>query len=164
LLLIDKTIDGYVKNSISVNFIIFVDLKLYYVMLKSICYKSTINIKLSVFETESLFDACKKNNDSLNIRGLLYKYKSNYFQIIEGYEENIDKLYSKLKKDKKHKSIKIFMSQPIKEFTFNDFTTGYFKVNDLDTIYGLQEYHSYLEKKDIPEKEDFMEILSNLFS
>ena len=133
-------------------------------MLKSICYRSTLRQELSILETESLFHACKKNNDSLNLKGLLYKYKSNYFQIIEGLEKDIDALYSKIKEDRRHKKIKVLVEQPIAEFTFNNFTTGYSKVEDLDTIFGLQEYHSYMEKEDFPEKEVFLEIISNLFS
>ncbi|AUC82412.1 BLUF domain-containing protein [Lacinutrix sp. Bg11-31] len=133
-------------------------------MLKSICYRSTLNKELSILETESLFDNCKKNNDSLNIKGLLFKSNTNYFQIIEGDEQCIDSLFSKLKGDKRHKDIKELVNQRIGDFTFNNFTTGYSHVEDLDTIFGLQEYHNYMESEDLPEKKYFMEIISNLFS
>jgi len=133
-------------------------------MLKSICFRSSLREELTILETEILLDTCKKNNDTLNLKGLLYKYESNYFQIIEGLEKDINALYSKIKRDKRHKNIKVFVNQPIKEFTFNNFTVGYSKVEDFDTIFGLQEYHNYIENNNLPGKEDFLEIISNLFS
>ncbi|WP_034062288.1 BLUF domain-containing protein [Lacinutrix jangbogonensis] len=133
-------------------------------MLKSICYRSSLNKELSILETEHLFDVCKKNNDSLNLKGLLYKCDSCFFQIIEGPKAHIDALYTKIKSDKRHKDIKVLLNQPIKEFTFSNFTTGYSNVEELDTIFGLQEYHFYMETLDLPLKEEFLEIMSNLFS
>jgi hypothetical protein len=133
-------------------------------MLKSICYRSIINNEPSILQTESLFDTCKKNNYSLNIKGLLYRSNSYYFQIIEGKTEDINFIFSKIKSDNRHKDLTILINQPISEFTFNTFATGYNKVEDLDTLFGLQEYHDYIETHNIESKAIFLEIISNLFS
>ena len=133
-------------------------------MLKSICYRSTINKELSILETEALFDACKKNNNRLGLMGLLYRYNNYYFHIIEGDKKDIDNLFSKIKTENRHKDITILLNQPITKFTFNNFTTGYNKVEDLNALFGLQEYHDYIVKNNLASKDIFLEIISNLFS
>jgi hypothetical protein len=133
-------------------------------MLKSFCYRSSINNELSVLQTEALFSASKKNNDRFNIKGLLYKYNGYYFQIIEGETEAINGLIYKLKTDHRHHSLNILADKPISKLTFNSFTTGYNKVEDLNTLYGLQEYHDYIESNNPEANDIFSEIISNLFS
>lgn len=133
-------------------------------MLKTICYRSSITNEPSILEIETLFDACKKNNDKYNIKGLLYKYEGYYFQIIEGETETIDAIFSCIKTDKRHKNIDVLVDIPITEYTFDNFTTGYNKVNDLNTLFGLQEYHDLIVTNNFASKDIFSEIISNLFS
>ncbi|WP_290696174.1 BLUF domain-containing protein [Lacinutrix sp.] len=117
-----------------------------------------------MLETKALFDACKKNNNRLGLMGLIYRHNDCYFHIIEGKEKDIDNLFSKIKTENIHKDSTVLLNQPITKFTFNDFTTGYNKVEDLNALFGLQEYHDYIVKNNLASKYIFLEIISNLFS
>lgn len=132
-------------------------------MLKTICYRSVITNDSSIFKIEALFDSCKKNNDKYKIKGLLYKYEAYYFQIMEGKTETIDAIFSHVKTDNRHKEINVLVDTSIKEHTFDNFSTGYNKVEDLNTLFGLQEYLNHIFTNNLACKDIFSEIISNLF-
>ena len=74
-------------------------------MLKRISYISNFSHSMSDEELEKLAKQSAKNNAENDITGVLMAKGEVFFQIIEGPEENIDKLFSNISKDPRHEKI-----------------------------------------------------------
>ena len=74
-------------------------------MLKRITYISSFAYDMSDDEIEELARQAAKKNAENDITGVLMAKGEVFFQIIEGPEENIDKLFTNLLKDPRHEKI-----------------------------------------------------------
>ena len=74
-------------------------------MLKRINYISSFVQEMSDEELEQLAHQAAKKNAENDITGVLMAKGGVFFQIIEGPEENIDKLFSNILKDPRHEKI-----------------------------------------------------------
>lgn len=74
-------------------------------MLKRITYISSFVQDMSVEEIVKLASQAAKENAENDITGILIAKGEVFFQIIEGPEENIDKLFSNILKDPRHKKV-----------------------------------------------------------
>ncbi len=74
-------------------------------MLKRIHYMSSFVEEMSGNEIEKLASQAAKNNAEHDITGVLMAKGGLFFQIIEGPEENIDKLFTNILKDPRHEKI-----------------------------------------------------------
>jgi len=67
--------------------------------MKRITYISRITNPLSIKEIETIGMISTKNNKQVNITGLLVFFEKLFFQIIEGDDEEVNRLYVKIGKD-----------------------------------------------------------------
>ncbi len=74
-------------------------------MLKRITYISSFANDMSDDEIEGLARQAAKKNAENDITGVLMAKGEVFFQIIEGPEENIDRLFTNLLKDPRHEKI-----------------------------------------------------------
>lgn len=74
-------------------------------MLKRINYISSFVQEMSDDELEKLASQAAKKNAENDITGVLIAKGEVFFQIIEGPEEGIDKLFSNILKDPRHKKV-----------------------------------------------------------
>jgi len=74
-------------------------------MLKRIHYISSFVKDLSVDEIKEISSQAAKNNSEKDITGVLMAKGGVFFQIIEGPEENIDRLFTNILKDIRHEKI-----------------------------------------------------------
>ena len=74
-------------------------------MLKRIHYISSFVKDLSVDEIKEISSQAAKNNAEKDITGVLMAKGGVFFQIIEGPEENIDRLFTNILKDIRHEKI-----------------------------------------------------------
>jgi hypothetical protein len=74
-------------------------------MLKRINYISSFVQDMSADELEELASQAAKKNAENDITGVLMAKGGVFFQIIEGPEENIDRLFTSILKDPRHKKI-----------------------------------------------------------
>ena len=74
-------------------------------MLKRINYISSFVQDMSYDEIEELAKQAAKKNAENNITGVLMVKGEVFFQIIEGSEENIDRLFAHILKDPRHEKI-----------------------------------------------------------
>lgn len=74
-------------------------------MLKRINYISSFVKEMSETEIEDLARQAAKNNAENDISGVLMVKGGVFFQIIEGPEENIDRLFSNILKDPRHEKV-----------------------------------------------------------
>ncbi len=74
-------------------------------MLKRIHYISSFVKDMSDDEIQELSSQAAKNNAEKDITGVLMAKGGIFFQIIEGPEENIDRLFTNILKDPRHEKI-----------------------------------------------------------
>ena len=67
--------------------------------MKRITYISRITNPLSIKEIETIGMISTKNNKQVNITGLLVFFEKLFFQIIEGDDEEVNRLYVKIGED-----------------------------------------------------------------
>lgn len=73
--------------------------------MKRIIYISRLTNSLSIEEIEKIGIISSQNNKEVNITGLLVYFEKLFFQIIEGNDEKVDHLFSKIGKDPRHQDI-----------------------------------------------------------
>lgn len=81
-------------------------------------------------ELKSLLDMSRKNNTAHGITGLLlYDGGGTFIQVLEGEQEQIDKLYEIINQDPRHHSLGQLSYTEITERTFPDWKMGYKLIN-----------------------------------
>lgn len=105
-------------------------------------YTSAATEPFSPEELEELLVTARKNNDSLNITGMLIHEEGSFFQVLEGREENIDLLFDKICEDKRHNKITKLIFEAIEERSFSEWSMGHAEVtrNELANIEGLNDF------------------------
>ncbi|MHA6250290.1 BLUF domain-containing protein [Pontibacter sp. CAU 1760] len=76
-------------------------------------------------EIVKILDACKRNNPGLNITGILLHSDKRFLQYLEGYEEQVCRLYELISKDERHGGINKRDFAAIDERLFPGWHMGY---------------------------------------
>ena len=92
-------------------------------------YVSSATIHFSDRDLEALLKKSRENNAKFGITGILFYADQNFVQVIEGEEKAIDKLYTKITHDTRHKSFSILIRGEIKERSFANWSMGYKKIS-----------------------------------
>src|SRR5690606_35525815 len=73
----------------------------------------TIEQNISHVQLKTLLQESTDHNNSEDITGLLLCSEGNFFQLIEGEEDKIKELFSRIENDDRHKNIIKFLEQPV---------------------------------------------------
>ena len=72
------------------------------------------------------------NNDQLGITGLLFFHEGYFLQLIEGREEALESLMSKLERDPRHRDLHRLVDEEINGRSFEEWKMDSFNLNDFD--------------------------------
>ena len=75
-------------------------------------------------EIEKILDACKRNNPSKDITGVLLHSEKHFIQYLEG-SKDIIQLYDLIKEDSRHSNAVLLGYAPLKERVFPSWHMGY---------------------------------------
>lgn len=105
-------------------------------------YASTTDHDWSPEELLTLLTNCQTNNAANNITGILLYAQQTFFQVLEGEETVVNKVYEMIQKDKRHKDCTIIEVEKIRERSFPYWSMGFEKidVNDLHNVKGLNDF------------------------
>ena len=110
-----------------------------------ISYVSSANPNLSKEDVADLLKQVNNFNNSHDITGVLLYAETNFFQLIEGDENEIKSLYSHIEKDSRHFNIIKFVDKSIDRPSFDGyisrFVTEASKANDAN----LEAYMHHVE-------------------
>ncbi len=110
-----------------------------------ISYVSSANPNLSKEDVADLLEQVNNFNNSHDITGVLLYAETNFFQLIEGDEDEIKNLYSHIENDSRHSNIIKFVDKPIERPAFDGyisrFVTDASKSNDVN----LEAYMNHVE-------------------
>ena len=109
----------------------------------TICYISKQSEALIDSELESLFGYIVSMNSTLQISGALLPNEGLFLQVLEGDKLRIDELFSKIRKDKRHKNILMVLDQKIENRIFQNYEANF---NILKTKDDIKRLNTYLSK------------------
>jgi len=102
------------------------------------------------------------NNSKFSITGVLLIKNGHFFQIIEGENQNIDILYTKIAKDIRHNGIIKLLDNSIDARIFDGYNGGEFDVfkehSDLKRLYL---YFNWIENANYLPAEEIMKLITN---
>ena len=119
-------------------------------MLSHLLYVSKRSQTCTDSEIEKILQACKRNNASIDITGVLLYSDTNFVQYLEGDYKQIVGLYDRIKSDPRHRNAVLIANSPITERIFPSWQMGAKKIND-----KVQ----YLTEIDEEDKKEFTNIL-----
>lgn len=115
-------------------------------MLYELTYESVAKDGLSTFNINELLKISRANNTVNDISGCLVYYNRRFIQILEGSQEAVQKLYQKIKKDKRHTQVRVMAENPIEKRTFPEWGMAYFPVDENDvTRSELEQFRRNLK-------------------
>lgn len=110
-----------------------------------ISYVSSANPNLSKEDVADFFKQVNEFNNSHDITGVLLYAETNFFQLIEGDENEIKSLFSRIENDSRHSNIIKFVDKSIEGPAFDGyisrFVTDASKLNDCN----LETYIRHVE-------------------
>ena len=94
----------------------------------TIIYSSTAAKAFTDDDLERLLEAARKKNTRLGITGLLVFADATFFQVIEGDEGAVKKLYSQILVDSRHFNIRQLAGFVFNERRYDEWTMKYRKI------------------------------------
>ncbi len=100
--------------------------------LVSLIYVSYATRKMSAKDLLKILEVARERNAKEGITGMLL-YRDRYFiQVLEGEEENVDKVFSSISKDTRHGNLMLVQKSWIKERTFSEWFMGFTNLDEVD--------------------------------
>jgi hypothetical protein len=72
-----------------------------------------------------LLQVSRRNNAALGLTGMLLYVERNFFQVLEGHEEDVAAVYERIRTDPRHRRITTIIREPIYERAFAHWTMGF---------------------------------------
>lgn len=88
-------------------------------MLHSLCYVSRSRIAADTIEMRDIADTAQSRNAAADVTGALYFDTKLFFQVLEGPEDAIRKIYESILRDPRHHEIKLLQDGPAHKRRFH---------------------------------------------
>ncbi|WP_281543618.1 BLUF domain-containing protein [Grimontia sp. SpTr1] len=108
-------------------------------------YASSATVEFTESKLMQLLGKSRQNNGQLAVSGLLLYAKGNFFQVLEGEEHNVDKLYQKIEQDDRHNRVVVLDRSEIKKRAFPDWSMGFRNLETFDKS-QLRGYNDFLDR------------------
>ena len=95
----------------------------------SLVYVSSATKPFSKSELLELLEKSRKNNTSLEISGMLLYKDGNFMQVLEGEEQLVRSLYTKISVDPRHKGALALLQSVEEKRQFADWSMGFRDLN-----------------------------------
>jgi len=99
-----------------------------------IVYISSAKLSLTHGEILNIVEDSRINNEKNGLTGLLLFNSGNFMQLLEGEESDVDALYRKIEKDRRHAEVKLLLKEPITHRNFSNWTMGFKDIDKLKEI------------------------------
>jgi hypothetical protein len=126
--------------------------------LLSLVYVSASSHLMNNAELEEILKKSRENNARLGLTGMLLYYEGAFMQVLEGSEDPVRGLYTRLGQDPRHHLITLLLEEYIPERNFPDWSMGYHRLQS-DEVTQLEGFTSFVEAdqflayfKDVPQK------------
>jgi len=93
--------------------------------MKNIVYVSTAVKLLDDDQLLSILASSRKNNNERNVTGVLLYSEGTFIQALEGDNNDVDFIFSKIEKDLRHKNMITLINEQISHRGFSDWLMGF---------------------------------------
>lgn len=93
--------------------------------LQQLIYVSAARAKFSAAQLDELLEHCRRRNPERGVTGMLLYHDGGILQLIEGEEDTLSELYGKIRRDPRHKEVRVLMRAPVAERLFPDWAMGF---------------------------------------
>jgi Sensors of blue-light using FAD len=94
-------------------------------ILSRLFYASTATEHYSPLEIGDILEACRRNNPTLNVTGMLFFGNGYFLQCLEGSRANVNTIYHKITADQRHTDIQLLEFKEVGTRYFADWTMKY---------------------------------------
>jgi len=107
-------------------------------------YTSVATVAFPEDDLNALLFKSRKNNKESDITGMLLYDNGTFLQIIEGPDDAIQQLFSKIEKDDRHERIITISQRSIPRRDFDQWSMGFVRINK-DQFLSLPGYEDFFE-------------------
>jgi hypothetical protein len=103
-------------------------------MLHQLIYRSRATSPATEEEISTILAQSEKNNGPLGISGCLIYYNERYIQFLEGKEDNLEKLYDRIKTDKRHYNVTTLGRFKAEERVFSNWKMAFIQKDKVENF------------------------------
>ncbi|MDQ1172070.1 hypothetical protein QE430_000377 [Microbacterium testaceum] len=116
----------------------------------SISYVSAAAESFDDARLAELLDQSRHSNHEHDLTGMLLYRRGRFFQVLEGPQDAVDELMTKIRRDPRHTDVRMLLSEEIDERRFSEWTMGYEPIGVPSTLApeGFRDTFDDLESDD----------------
>ena len=96
----------------------------------ALSYESEAIKDLPPQEIRKILQTAMKFNSAVDITGCLIYHNQQFIQVLEGEKKAVQKLFTKIKSDKRHKNVRLIIEEVIDERTFPKWGMAYCPIDE----------------------------------
>ena len=129
----------------------------------AISYVSSVNPELTGDQIQEVLNFSKNWNNDHDITGILLYSEGNFFQVLEGEQNILQSLFSRIESDKRHYNIIKIFEKKVETGHYDNYECNFIS---LDTRFRPENFHIYLSQVDkcSPEIQSSVGYILNKFS
>jgi len=110
--------------------------------LTHLIYTSSASSPFDPCELRQILDQARASNARRGVTGMLLHTRGTFFQVLEGEEETLQRVFSRICADTRHTGVVRIIHEPIARRMFSDWTMGYVEADppELLRIEGLNDF------------------------
>ncbi len=114
-------------------------------MLCHLVYVSTATHPMGDQDLADLLAQSRERNERNDVTGMLLYKDRRFIQLLEGHEENVQKIFDSIRKDERHTDVELLWLRYVQYRDFPDWTMGFRNVDKLDPE-TLRGYSPFLDR------------------
>lgn len=131
-------------------------------MIYQLVYASTARKVMSEEALFELLNIARDNNEKLQITGFLVYHSAVFLQYLEGPEEAVKSLFSKICQDPRHSACTILLESTAENRIAEQWSMAYKKIDEInpELMQKLVEItNAYQDKQDMSDRDKIMDLL-----
>ena len=88
-------------------------------------YISASSVEFTQQDLKQLLAKARENNQRIGVSGMLIYDQGSFFQVLEGPEESVYKVYDLIGGDPRHDNVQLLMKNIVEDRSFEDWSMGF---------------------------------------
>lgn len=108
-------------------------------------YISAATHEFTEEELQDLLTLARERNQEQGVSGMLLFHEGSFIQALEGAQEDVERIYRKIGKDKRHSETRVLFRGEIAERDFDGWSMGFYRSNQ-SSARNLEGFHQFLQR------------------
>lgn len=101
-------------------------------MLYELIYTSKSRGEMSLCQLDNILTAAREKNDDHAVTGVLVYHNGEFAQLLEGDQDEVMRIYSRIARDPRHHDVKIVWEASVRHRSFEDWKMGFVDIRHMD--------------------------------